>query len=293
MTDASAGQWTVRKLLDWTAKHFARAEVDQPRLAAELLLARAMECERIDLYTRFDDAPAPDQLAAFRRLVSRGQSGEPIAYLVGHKEFYSLRFKVTPDVLIPRPETEILVDQAIAYLSALGRRGACWDVCTGSGCVAIAVARQAPGVSVLATDISPRAIDVARQNVEMHNLAGRVRCRLADLLTVSDDCEDLKDFDVITANPPYVADGEAVGATVRYEPPVALRGGADGLDYVRPIVRDAPGILRPGGVLIMEFGYTHADAVRDLVMATGRFAEPKILRDLQGIERAVVARTKN
>lgn len=290
MTDEPGNQWTIGKLLAWTADYFARGQLDQPRLSAEVLLAHTLGCPRIELYTRFDQQPAPDELAAFRGLVLRGRNGEPIAYLVGSKEFYSLSFKVTPDVLIPRPETEILVDQAITHLKSLGRPGVCWDVCTGSGCVAITIASQVADASVLATDLCPRAVAVAQENAEAYNLADRVRCRAGNLLARPDDCGDLKDFDVITANPPYIADGDPVGATVEHEPPLALRGGADGLDYIRPIIRDAPAMLAPDGALIMEFGYTHADAVGELVVSAGCFAEPKILTDHQGIQRAIVAR---
>lgn len=289
MSPEAPTQWNVLALLNWTKAHLERAGVPSPRLAAEMLLAHAMGCRRIDLYTRFDYLPTPEQLAGFRESIRRAAERQPVAYLVGEKEFYSLRIKVTPDVLVPRPETEILVAQAVEHLRSLGRPGCLWDVCTGSGCVALAVASQVADAQALATDCSPAAVAVAAANAAELKLAERVRTRVADLLKLPEDCADLKDFDVITANPPYIPDAAPVAEEVKHEPAIALRGGRDGLDVIRVIVRDAPALLRPGGALIMEYGYDQAPAVRELVAANGAFAEPKILRDHQSIERAVMA----
>jgi len=254
-----------------------------------VLLAHVLGCRRIELYTRYDYEPTADQLAAYRELIQRAFKDEPVAYLVGRKEFYSLSFKVTTDVLVPRPETEILVAEAVAHLRSLDRAGIMWDVCTGSGCVAIATASQVDDATVLATDVSPQAVAVAAENAAAHGLDGRIRVRQADLLARPGDSADLGDkFDVITANPPYVADGDPVSETVKYEPQLALRGGADGLDVIRKLVIQAPQHLAAGGVLAMEFGAGQADGVRDLLVAEG-FGEPRIIRDHQGIERAAVA----
>ena len=282
------------KLLDWTRAYLAQGGVGDSRLAAELLLAHVLGCRRIELYTRFEYAPSADELAAYRLLVRRAAKQEPIAYLVGGKEFYSLRFKVTPDVLVPRPETEILVSEAVAYIRRLGRPQLgrairLWDVCTGSGCVAVAVASQAQEVQVLATDVSPAALAVAAENAGAYGLAGRVRCRAADLLALPDDCGDFAEVQVVTANPPYVAEGDAVAESVRHEPPAALYAGKDGLCFIRRIIVAAPRFLAPGGALVMEYGCGQADAVRDLIIEGGAFDEPRILRDAQAIERAAVA----
>ena len=277
------------KLLDWTRAYLAQGGVGDSRLAAELLLAHVLGCRRIELYTRFEYAPSADELAAYRLLVRRAAKQEPIAYLVGGKEFYSLRFKVTPDVVIPRPETELLVGEAIGHLRGLGRPGSMWDVCTGSGCVAVAVAANVPGATVLATDVSEQALTVAGENAAAHHVSDRVRCRLADLLSLPADCGDLKAFDVIAANPPYVADNDPVAETVKHEPAIGIRGGPGGLDFIRPIVRGAAAFLAAGGLLIMEFGFNQAGGVWDLVAAADGLAQPKILRDHHGIERALVA----
>jgi len=225
-------------------------------------------------------------------MVKRAAEKEPIAYVVGEKEFYSLRFKVTPDVLIPRPETEILVSEAVAHLQSLSQPGRLWDICTGSGCVAIAVAKNLEDVEVLATDISPKAVEVAAGNVSLHELTCKVRCREADILTMPEDIPDEGKFDVITANPPYVAESDFVEDTVKYEPSLALDGGVDGLDAIRRVAADSPKFLTSGGVLIMEFGYGQTDDVRDLILSTSQFDQPRILKDHQQIERVIVARRK-
>jgi len=222
-------------------------------------------------------------------VVARARKHEPVAYLVGWKEFYSMRFKVTADVLVPRPETEVLVSEAVAHLRSLRRPGRMWDACTGSGCVAIAAAKHVPDVSVLATDVSPAAVELAAGHAAAHGLAGRVRCRVADLLEVPEDCQDWRRVDFLSANPPYVADGEAVGEAVRHEPAVAVFAGGDGLEKIRPLIGSAGELLVAGGKLAMEFGQGQADAVRGLLAATGAFEEPRIVRDHQGMDRTAVA----
>ena len=281
--------WTVLGLLNWTKDHFARVGLDSPRLTAEVLLAHVLDCPRIELYARFADVPPPASRSAFRDLVKRAAACEPAAYLVGYKEFYSLRIGVTPDVLVPRSETELIVTAAAGHLRTLGGARAVWDACTGSGCIAIALASQVDDVTVLATDVSPAAVAVAERNVAWHGQAGRVTCMVADLLALPQADGLPERFDVITVNPPYVAAGDEVSPAVRHEPAMALYAGPDGLDAIRKIVVQAPDVLTGAGALIMEFGHTHADAVRDLIVAGGAFAEPRILRDHQNIERTAVA----
>jgi len=294
MPSESGTPWTVLRLLSWTKDYLAAGGADAPRLSAEVLLAHALGCKRIDLYTRHDYRPSPAELASYRGLVARAGKAEPVAYLVGWKEFYSLRLKVTPDVLIPRPETEILVSEALAHIHRFAApQGAgpvrLWDVCTGSGCVAVAVASQARDVQVLATDISPAAVAVAADNAAAHGLAASVRCRVADLLALPADCGDFAEVQVITGNPPYVAEGDAVAGSVKYEPRGALYAGKDALSFIRRVVADSPKFLAPGGALILEFGCGQADEVRNLMVDSGAFEEPRILRDHQVIERTAVA----
>ncbi len=289
MKDSPESKWSVLELLNWTKEYFWRAGLAQPRLAGEILLAHVLECERIQLYTRFDQVPSAAQRRAFRNLVLRAGGGEPVAYLIGRKEFYSLTFKIIPGVLIPRPETEILVAEALAQLSRLTRPESMWDVCTGSGCVGITVAVHIPNVSVLATDISPEAVALAAVNAATHRVDDRLCCCVADLLDRPGDWSGPACFDVITANPPYVADGDEVAPVVLHEPALALRAGPDGMRCLEVIIRDAPQVLTEGGALLLEFGCGQADKVRDLIVATGAFAEPRIIRDQQNIERAAVA----
>ncbi len=284
-----AEQWTVLRLLNWTKDFFERSGMDSPRLAAEVLLSHCIGCERIELYARFDYQPGPDQLKTYRQWVKRAGEHEPVAYLVGLKEFYSLKFTVTPDVLIPRPETEMLVSEAISHLKQLNSAAKVWDVCTGSGCVGIAIASQVNSASVLATDISAEAIAVAKRNAEAHGLTGRVHCLVADLLDLPDDSPLSGPFDVITANPPYVAENDEVAPEVKHEPQLALIASDGGMACIRRIISSAGELIKPGGLLAMEFGYSQASDVRDLIVATGQFAEPLILRDHQEIERAAIA----
>ncbi len=280
--------WTVLSLINWTNEYFAKAGLDNPRLATEILLAHVLGCERIELYTRFDSTPTEPQRTQFRSLVLRAVAHEPIAYLVGKKEFYSLELKVTPDVLIPRPETEIIVDQTLKCLAALDRPGFVWDVGTGSGCAAIAVAANNPDVLVLATDISAEAVAVAAENAETHNVADRVFCRQADLLDLPIDWPGTGQFDVITANLPYVGTEEEVAAEVEHEPSVALYGGKSGLEFLDRITNDAPLFMAVGSTLILEFGLYQADDVRDLIVEAG-FEEPILIHDIQDLERTAVA----
>ncbi|MBN1556194.1 MAG: peptide chain release factor N(5)-glutamine methyltransferase [Phycisphaerae bacterium] len=292
MADVQNEPWTVLRLLDWTKGYFQRAAVESPRLCAEILLAHSLGCKRMELYTRHDYSPKEEQLADFRQNVKKAADGQPVAYLVGQKEFYSLTFRVSPAVLIPRPETELLVDQAVAHLRNLSGPTTCWDICTGSGCVAAAVAKHAPNAKVLATDISPRAVEIAGENIESLGLAGRVTCAVADLLHLPEGWAGGEFFDAITANPPYVADDDEVGKGVEYEPAGALRAGPEGLNVIKPLIAAAPDRLKPGGIFCLEFGQSQADAVRDLIVEIGAFEEPTILKDQQAIERAAVTRKR-
>ncbi|HNX26197.1 MAG TPA: HemK/PrmC family methyltransferase [Phycisphaerae bacterium] len=331
--------WTTGRLLSWTKEYFEHSGLENPRLCAEVLLSHCVGCSRIELYARFNSEPTDRQRSQFRELVRRAAMHEPVAYLVGSREFYSLNFRVTPAVLIPRPETEMLVEKAVEHLQKLAGVhvtqqkfdsqesspvdldeieklasaqpeesqssepafqpkknrsqyvGNVWDVCTGSGCVACAIAANAPGVNVLASDISPAAIAVAVENASRLNLSQNVTFEQADLLElpVGSRYND-EYFDVITANPPYVAENDPVGDSTKYEPRDALYAGIDGLDVLRRLIPAVPKRLGRGGIFCVEFGYTHADAVRNLIVQTGEFAEPEIFKDFQGIERVAVAK---
>lgn len=295
MADATRDPWTVLRLLDWMKEYFARNELESPRLAAEILLAHVLSCSRIELYTRFDHQPAEAQLQNLRELVRRAATHEPVGYLVGSKEFYSLTFEVTQDVLIPRPESEMLVDQALERIRDCSRPPRVLDACAGSGCVGIAIARNCDWARVLCTDISPQAVEVARRNAAKLDVDDRVKVDVADCLEIPEDCSDFLPLDVITANPPYVKEGDWVAPSVKHEPDVALYSGGEGMDVIRRIVTDAPDRLAPGGALIMEFGYDQSQAVDRLVAENEAYDYPRcdLLKDHQGIERVIVAVTRS
>jgi release factor glutamine methyltransferase len=253
------------------------------RLDAELLAAHAFGMSRIELYAHFDRPLAASELATYRDLVSRRLAGEPVAYLCGHKEFWSLDLLVDPRVLIPRPDSETLVEEALDRLAGSGAGLRIADVGTGSGALALALAKQRPEAQVFASDISLDALAVARANAE--------RLGLAVTFVQGDLHQPLlpaSPFDLMVANLPYIpsADIDGLAAEVRSEPLLALDGGADGLALVCRLVAGAPELLQPGGCLALEVGAGQAGAVEELLRGAG-FGGVRARRDLAGIERAV------
>jgi len=285
-------EWTIARLLNWTKGHFEARSLDEPRLAAELLLAQALGCKRIELYARFGEAPTESQRAAFRELVKAAAGHKPIAYLTGRREFYSLEFVVTPDVLIPRPETELLVELALDWCKQNAKeRYELLDLGTGSGCVAVTVVKRQGGVHALATDVSEAALEVAARNAERHAVTDRIRFVRADMLGLPAEVVPAGGFDMIVSNPPYIAETEreALPANIRdHEPAVALFGGDDGLQSYRRISEGVHRLLRPGGMLAMEVGYEQAAAV-EAIFAAGAPGLHFLARhrDLAGIDRAI------
>ena len=289
------GEWTIGRLLAWTRQHFDDRGIEDARLCSELLLSKALECEKIALYARINDAPSETQRAAFRELVKAAAEHQPIAYLIGRKEFYSLDFIVTPDVLIPRPETELLVEQTLAWCDDHRRDSyQLLDVGTGSGCIAVTLVKRNAAVRALASDISEAALAVAKRNAEHHGVADRISFVQADMLDLPSHAEvdsiPEGGFDVIVSNPPYVAEHERerLPRNVRdYEPNVALVSGGDGLTAYRRIAADVGGCLRPGGTLLLEIGEGQADEVEAILTHKGRLEPVARHKDLAGIERAL------
>ncbi len=285
--------WTVARLLSWTREYFTRGGVESPRLCAELLLAHAMGCERIHLYTRHDEVPAEQILAPFRELVREAARGVPIAYLVGTKEFFSLPFSVTRDVLIPRPETEILVERTINLVRSAGPANArIIDLGTGSGCIAISLARHLPEARLCASDVSEEALTVARRNAETLDVAQRVELRAGDLFTpwcIADDEPAL--FDIIVCNPPYVAtSGAPIDKSVReHEPAGALFAGNDGMEIIRRVLAEAPQHLVAGGHLLLEMAFDQGQRVREQCTSGGYWEKVVTYRDGAGHERVLHA----
>ena len=289
MTEAES--WTVGQLLNWTTDFLRGKGADSPRLDAEVLLAHARGCQRIELYTAFEEE-APDPLReAFRELVRRRAAGTPVAYLVGHREFFSLSFQVTPDVLIPRSESEMLVvrvlDLAKSRSADNGMKIA--DVGTGSGILAVCLAKHLPNCSVTAIDISPAALAVAQTNAEHHGVADRIEFVVSDLFA---ERPVAAEYDVIVSNPPYVATSEmtALSPEVRdYEPYVALFGGEQGIDIIARLIPQAAERLRSSGWLLMEIGPANAMMVEQLLSANAEFTRNDTIADLVGHPRVAQA----
>lgn len=270
--------------MDWTAKWFREKQVEGGRLAAELLLARALNCRKIDLYTRYDSEPSEDQRRAFRELVRQAGDHTPIAYLLGSREFFSLEFQVGPAVLIPRPETEALAQRMIDLCrSTRERRWRILDLGTGSGCVAVAVAKYAPNAVLVASDISEEALAVARANIEHHGLSDRIRTVVADGFALPAECIPEGGFDAVVSNPPYIS--EAVYANLPpnirdHEPRVALVPPcSDGLEMYRRFASEAPAVLGPGGRLLAEIGHDQLAAVQEIFQAAARWTFISTHRD--------------
>ena len=281
-------RWTVGRLLTWTKDFLQKKGSDSPRLDAEVLLASVMKCQRVNLYTQYENEVSEAQRSSFRDLVKRRADGTPVAYLVGKKEFYSLRLNVSPAVLIPRGDSEFVVVEALSHLKGMEAPRAV-DVGTGSGCLALACVHQHKTVQFLAVDISPEALDVARGNAEKLNLDARVEFRQGDLLApVADDGP----FDLILSNPPYIASKRiaALEPTVaKYEPHLALDGGVDGLRVAARLIDQAVPLLKPGGHLILEIGSDQEAPVRALVEAQADLTLSPTIRDSANHPRVIHA----
>lgn len=275
--------WTVKKVLDWAAGDFATRSMESPRLEAELLLSFVLGCERIRLYTDFERPLDEAELARYREVISRRRRGEPAAYITGTREFWSLEFEVSRDVLVPRPDTETLVEAALES----GPVESLLDLCTGSGCVVVALASEWKGLRAHATDLSPTACEVARRNVARHSLQDRVEILEGDLFDAVPDGEE---YDTIISNPPYVTSAEipSLSEEVRSEPALALDGGADGLYLIRRILKDAPRFLRPAGTLLIELDPRQAEIVAVEMGEEALGVKGRIVNDLAGRPRVVV-----
>ncbi len=289
-TGAAGEVWTIARVLRWAAEDLERRGVnDSPRLDAELLLGHATGLDRVRMIVDAARPLEPDELTRFRELLVRRRRSEPVAYIVGEREFYGLRFSVNRHVLIPRPDTEILVNVAIERTRERHMFGRALDLCTGSGCVAIAFAKERPTWQVTGSDISEDALGVARKNALKLGAIWNIDFRQSDLLAAIDPEPR---FDLITANAPYIPDEEVptLAADIRsFEPSGALCGGPDGLGILRRLVKAAPGWLSAGGVLALEVGAGQAERVAKGLGAYG-FLEVQQERDYGGIERVVSGR---
>lgn len=284
--------WTIKKLLDWIVDYFMQKEIDSPRLSAEMLLAFVLGMKRIELYMYFDKLVEADKLAELRSLTKRCGTNEPLAYLIGKTEFYSLEILLSPDCLIPRPETELLAERAIEFLRSRNNGQYVCELCTGSGCVTVAVAKNVKPAKIIATDISDAALNMATKNVELHNLGGRIELLCGDLFKPIISGLDVAVFDLIVCNPPYVSTSEydALEVNVKdYEPKLALHAGVDGLNVYKRIIEKAGEHLKPDGALMMEIGYSQAEAVTKLLKKASCFSKIKIEKDNSDNDRIAIA----
>jgi release factor glutamine methyltransferase len=273
---------TVLEVLKLASEHLGKHGSDSARLDAEVMLAGALGLRRLDLYLQFDRALSEAELGVFRALVARRAHGEPVAYVVGHKEFMALDFEVTPAVLVPNPDTEALVQLAVARAREAGRPLRVADVGTGSGCIAIATAHYAPDVEVWASDISTKALEVAARNVAKNSLEPRVHLACGDLM------EPLPgSFDLVCANLPYLAADARLPAEVVAQPGVALYAAEEGAGLVIRLLETAPARLNPGGRVLLEVDPAILSSA--LEVADRNFAGRRVHLDLAGHERVLEA----
>lgn len=273
---------TIIELLNSAEQQLTDVGIDTARLDAEVLLAHALKVERADLYLRRNERPSSGAEREFKMGIKRRVDREPVAYIRGFKEFYSIPIRVTRDVMIPRPETELLVERALSIIEGLDSPSVL-DLCTGSGCISTAVATHHPSVRILATDISKEALAVASENLAP--FGDRTELLQGNLFEPVGD----RAFDLIAANPPYATSGEIAGLApeIDYEPRAAIDGGDEGLDFAEIIINDAHRFLRPGAWLLMEKRIDHSDRLKDVARKCGCYWTIEIAKDLAGIERVI------
>ena len=277
--------WTIGKLLSWTTDYFAKKAISSARLDAELLLANLLGCDRIYLYVNFDRPLLADELAGYRAVVKRRAAKEPLAYILGNREFYKLSLVVTPAVLIPRPDTEILVASAIEHAKANDAKRAI-DLGTGSGAIAISLLKNLLKLSITASDLSIPALEIARINARRHLVEHRLQ------FVVSDWFENiaLEKYDIIVSNPPYIELTERgkLQSELQYEPQTALYADNDGLGCYRTILTQAHEYLAGGGKIFLEVGFNQASAVAEIAKSTNNYGAVHFVKDYSGIDRVVV-----
>jgi release factor glutamine methyltransferase len=288
---ATEQEWTVGRLLDWTQKYLGQKGSEFPRLDTEVLLAHSLGCRRIDLYTRFEEIARDDVRQKFRELIQERVKGCPVAYLVGRKEFFSLEFEVTRNVLIPRPDTECVVDECLRLAKGM-ESPAILDVGSGSGCLPVALAKQHKTAMLTAVDISHEALVVAKRNAVKHGVSDRILFLLGDLFA---PLPEFMKFDIIISNPPYIPTGDlaTLEAGVRdFEPRLALDGGPTGFEVFDRLIAGAVARLKPGGYLIVEIGSPQELTARRKIEAIGDYELAATIRDSAGHPRVLRARRK-
>lgn len=282
--------WTVLKLLQWTTDYFQRNHVPEPRTSAEVLLAHVLAEDRLFLYLNYDRPMETNELAAYRACIKRRLEGEPNQYITGLQEFWSLPLRVSPDVLIPRPETEVLVEAVLEFLDKADPNFDILDLGTGSGAIAIALAHELPTARIVATDLSMAALRLAQENAKLHHVDQRILFVRGDMFAAIPGASQR--FKVVVTNPPYVSHAEILELPreIRdFEPHHALEGGPDGLAAIRHIIAEAPTVLFQAGALFMEMGAGQAESVSGLVLESQEYRSFHIRKDYSGLDRVLVA----
>jgi release factor glutamine methyltransferase len=288
---------TVLELLNWSTRCLTDHQIENPRLNAELLLARCFNLNREGLYTHLQDPSGEEEKEKFERLIGKRLSGEPLQYLLGYQEFWSIHFKVDPRVLIPRPETELLVEQSLSILSAVSPKRSPYvlEIGTGSGAIAISLATEVKDLFIVATDVSGEALLLARENARSAGVLQRIEFVKGDLFSPLRLRQEKRTFDLLLSNPPYIhrLEIQNLAREIKdHEPLVALDGGADGMDFHQSIISQAPSYLQEGGWLLLEVGENQGEEVSDLIERGGFFSRPERIKDLSGIDRVVKAQKK-
>ena len=301
--------WTIKETLSWAEEYLQSHGVPDCKAEAEYLLSHLLNCKRSGLYLNHDKAIAIDEFQRFMGWLNRRIAREPSQYIIGEQEFWGLEFKITRDVLIPRPETEILVEEAVKTIYDLRftiydcsfenrkpkiENPVLLDLCTGSGCIAITLAKEIPQSTVYAVDVSEKAMDVARENAERHGVADKIHFLKGDLFEPLNGVDIT--FDLIVSNPPYISKKtmKELQPEIRdYEPQTALCGGDDGLDFYRRIIAEAPNYLTKRGHLILEMGYGQAEEIKKLIKQNKTFEHIDIKKDFAGIDRVIKAQRKD
>jgi release factor glutamine methyltransferase len=292
---SSVDDWTIIKLLEWTTSYFASRAIESPRAGAEILLAHVLNLQRVDLYLRYDQPLMQAELERYKALIRRRVRREPVAYITGCREFWSMNLTVSGEVLIPRPETECLVEQVLADLSTeeTAEPSHILELGTGSGAIVLALASSLHRSLCFASDVSERSVQVARENARRHGLDGRIHFFCGDWTRPL--CTRSTPFDVIVSNPPYIPTDQIKTLEPEihlYEPLRALDGGDDGLVSVRRLITQAHRLLRSGGRLLLEIGHDQKEAIRHIVATAGQYEDPIFTKDYAGVNRVVKIRKK-
>ena len=290
--------WTIFNSLFWAETYLNKFKTPNAKIDAEYLLAHILKCKRQELYLNPEKQLTNQEINTFKGFIQKRSKREPIQYIIGEEEFRGLIFKVTRDVLIPRPETELLVEEAVKIIErqrAKGKRqkAIIIDLCTGSGCIAVSIAKEIDNCKVYATDISEKALSVARENAKRHSVEDRITFLQGSFFEPLNDQGLEGKIDILLSNPPYVSkkDMEKLQPEIKeYEPSLALYGGEDGLDSYRTIIPQALPYLKKGGYLILEIGFGQAEGIKELFARHSTYGKIEIIKDLSEIERVVKGR---